>query len=227
VIHDGRQNRSMVGILEQGVYQLAFSSKLDSAQDFQRWVIEDVLPSIQQTGSYNCTTPPSPEAMFLEAGRLLLEHKHRLDNLEVKLQQTQEEFYYRTNPRQGTSIYRYSKSNLKRISINTVTIACIGRYMAREGYPITCSYIEELQYGNPVVKAYDIDAIEQAIIELISNGKLVMYAPLKGKLQLKWHTEYQKLKSDPKPSLFIPTKALLILFPHSLLSSQQTLPHVN
>ena len=37
---------------EPGVYQLIFSSKLPSAVKFQRWVFEDVLPSIRRTGTY-------------------------------------------------------------------------------------------------------------------------------------------------------------------------------
>ena len=38
---------------EQGLYQLIFRSKLPIAEEFQRWVINDVLPSIRKTGSYS------------------------------------------------------------------------------------------------------------------------------------------------------------------------------
>ena len=37
---------------EAGIYQLIFSSKLESAKAFQRWVFKEVLPSIRKTGSY-------------------------------------------------------------------------------------------------------------------------------------------------------------------------------
>ena len=39
-------------LTEPGVYQLIFKSNLPSAREFQRWVFEEVLPSIRKTGSY-------------------------------------------------------------------------------------------------------------------------------------------------------------------------------
>lgn len=39
-------------INEAGVYRLVFGSKLPSALTFQRWVFEEVLPSIRETGGY-------------------------------------------------------------------------------------------------------------------------------------------------------------------------------
>lgn len=38
---------------EEGIYQLIFSSKLESAQIFQDWVFSEVLPAIRKTGSYS------------------------------------------------------------------------------------------------------------------------------------------------------------------------------
>jgi hypothetical protein len=47
-----------VTVLEEpGIYQLVFGSKLSSAKKFQRWVFEEVLPSIRKTGSYGTTRP--------------------------------------------------------------------------------------------------------------------------------------------------------------------------
>lgn len=46
------QTRMLTFINEAGVYQLIFGSKLDSAEKFQDWVFEDVLPSIRATGGY-------------------------------------------------------------------------------------------------------------------------------------------------------------------------------
>jgi len=39
-------------ISEPDVFRLAVNSKLPSAEKFERWVFEDVLPSIRKTGSY-------------------------------------------------------------------------------------------------------------------------------------------------------------------------------
>ena len=52
VIHDGSQNRKMIGINESGLYSLVLNSKLPGAKEFKRWVTSEVLPTIRQTGGY-------------------------------------------------------------------------------------------------------------------------------------------------------------------------------
>lgn len=51
-IHDGSQNRDMTIINESGVYSLIFSSRLEKAREFKRWVTSVVLPSIRKHGAY-------------------------------------------------------------------------------------------------------------------------------------------------------------------------------
>lgn len=46
----GRQNVTIIN--ESGVYALVFSSKLESAKRFKRWVTSEVLPTIRKTGGY-------------------------------------------------------------------------------------------------------------------------------------------------------------------------------
>lgn len=50
-------------IPEADLYRLIFSSKLESAQKFERWVVEDVLPSIRKHGVY--MTPEKIEETLL------------------------------------------------------------------------------------------------------------------------------------------------------------------
>jgi len=45
--------QSVTVLEEPGIYQLIFGSKLASAEKFQDWVFEEVLPQIRKTGSYN------------------------------------------------------------------------------------------------------------------------------------------------------------------------------
>jgi anti-repressor protein len=45
--------RDVIVLEEAGIYQLVFGSKLDSAEKFQEWVFEQVLPSIRKTGGYS------------------------------------------------------------------------------------------------------------------------------------------------------------------------------
>ena len=46
----GKQKAIIIN--EAGVYQLIFRSKLESAKQFQKWVFEEVLPSIRKNGFY-------------------------------------------------------------------------------------------------------------------------------------------------------------------------------
>lgn len=50
---EARRNTYMSFINESGVYSLIFSSKLEQAEKFKRWVTKEVLPSIRKTGSYS------------------------------------------------------------------------------------------------------------------------------------------------------------------------------
>ena len=44
--------RGLLYINEAGLYQLIFASKMPKAIEFQRWVYEEVLPSLRRTGEY-------------------------------------------------------------------------------------------------------------------------------------------------------------------------------
>ena len=64
-------------IPESDVYRLAMRSKLPTAEVFQDWVVEDVIPSIRNTGSYS-QTPTSyldalKQCVALEEARLAAE----------------------------------------------------------------------------------------------------------------------------------------------------------
>jgi hypothetical protein len=48
----GIRNDEIITLLEPGIYQLIFSSKLPSAEKFREWVFEEVLPQIRKTGKY-------------------------------------------------------------------------------------------------------------------------------------------------------------------------------
>ncbi|MFC3388101.1 phage antirepressor [Salinicoccus sesuvii] len=56
------QNRNMTLINESGLYSLIFSSKLDSAKRFKRWVTSEVLPDIRKHGMH--ATPHTVESML-------------------------------------------------------------------------------------------------------------------------------------------------------------------
>ena len=66
------RNQKAVFINESGLYSLILSSKLPQAKAFKRWVTNEVLPQIRQTGDYI----PTKDAN----GRQLSEEEIRTSN---------------------------------------------------------------------------------------------------------------------------------------------------
>lgn len=62
--------QSVTVLEEAGIYQLIFGSKLPSAEKFQDWVFEEVLPAIRKTGQYSTQTTGPANLVWFE--RLLL-----------------------------------------------------------------------------------------------------------------------------------------------------------
>lgn len=63
-------NRGLTLINESGVYSLIFSSRLESAKKFKRWVTAEVLPAIRKHGAYiapQAQTPVTMESAALQA----------------------------------------------------------------------------------------------------------------------------------------------------------------
>ena len=69
---------TQVFISESGLYSLILRSNKPEARLFQRWVTNEVLPSIRRTGQY--TTPAAPEEAAQRVRRLRLEN----DELEMR-----------------------------------------------------------------------------------------------------------------------------------------------
>ena len=61
------QNRNVTIINESGLYSLIFSSKLENAKRFKRWVTSEVLPTLRRTGAYQVPSDP------MQALRLMFE----------------------------------------------------------------------------------------------------------------------------------------------------------
>jgi prophage antirepressor-like protein len=66
-----RAGKRIATVLEEaGIYQLIFSSKLESAERFQDWVFSEVLPTIRKTGSYSVQSQPQTTQLRLPAHKL-------------------------------------------------------------------------------------------------------------------------------------------------------------
>lgn len=71
-------------INESGLYSLIFSSKLDSAKRFKRWVTSEVLPTIRKTGSYSKPMTEAEQIRLLAKGATEL--YERVDKVETKIE---------------------------------------------------------------------------------------------------------------------------------------------
>ncbi len=50
------QRRRVIAVNKSGLYSLIFSSKLETAKRFKRWVTSEVLPTLRKTGRYVINT---------------------------------------------------------------------------------------------------------------------------------------------------------------------------
>jgi prophage antirepressor-like protein len=57
--------QELLTVTEPGLYKLIFKSRKPVAKRFQKWVFNEVLPSIRKTGFYSVTQPTSVEPSLL------------------------------------------------------------------------------------------------------------------------------------------------------------------
>ena len=75
--------QEMSYIPESDLYRLIMRSKLPSAEKFEKWVCEEVLPSIRKTGSYAIPMSTSEQIALLAKGTVELEQKVQTVEQEV------------------------------------------------------------------------------------------------------------------------------------------------
>ena len=75
-------NQELNFIPESDVYRLIVHSKLPTAERFEKWVFDEVLPSIRKTGSYN--KPMSELEILQHSINQLVEQERKLKALEAQ-----------------------------------------------------------------------------------------------------------------------------------------------
>ena len=75
--------QQMLTVTEPGLYKLIMKSRKPSAEKFQNWVCEKVLPAIRKTGQYSIAKTPAE--LHLEQCQLFLEQERRMKAAEDKL----------------------------------------------------------------------------------------------------------------------------------------------
>ena len=85
MINDGNQLKETILINESGLYSLIFSSKMEKAKEFKRWVTNEVLPAIRKDGGYMVTKEGESEEELI--ARALIVAQKSIDRLELESKQ--------------------------------------------------------------------------------------------------------------------------------------------
>ena len=83
----GRQQKTIF-VNESGLYALIFGSKLESAQNFKRWVTSEVLPALRKTGQYQVKELSGQELMakaLIEAQSVLAAKDKQIEEMKPKV----------------------------------------------------------------------------------------------------------------------------------------------
>lgn len=104
--------QSMSYINEGDLYRLIMKSKLPSAEKFESWVMDEVLPSIRKTGSYNKPMTTAEKIQLLAQGNDEL--NERVDHVEEKINSLEQDM-----PLYGCEIDEVSK-HVKRKAVNVL-----------------------------------------------------------------------------------------------------------
>lgn len=81
------QNREMTIINESGLYALIFGSKLEKANQFKRWVTNDILPSIRKHGMYATDELVNNPDLLIQVATQLKDERAKRQQLELKEQE--------------------------------------------------------------------------------------------------------------------------------------------
>ena len=85
--HISRKMQDVNFIGEGDVYRLITHSKLESAERFESWVFDEVLPSIRKTGGYSMKLPQGKELLALaviEAQKTIEEQSQKIEEMKPK-----------------------------------------------------------------------------------------------------------------------------------------------
>lgn len=78
--------QEMQVINEQGLYRLIFTSRVEKAERFKRWLAHEVLPQIRRTGTYIAPgAAPSQAQLALVMAQALVEQERRLAAVEERV----------------------------------------------------------------------------------------------------------------------------------------------
>lgn len=148
--------QKMKFIPEGDIYRLVIKSQLPTADKFERWIFDEVIPQIRKTGSYN--NPKSQLEMLQIAVNQMVEQERRLATVEDRVKEIESKGI--TVPNEYYTIAGYANVRGKKIDVNKANQ--LGRYAAKMsrkwGYEIGKVHSE--LYGT--VNSYHLDILKDA-----------------------------------------------------------------
>jgi prophage antirepressor-like protein len=83
--NSAKNGQNLSYIRESGLYEILFKSPLPKCKPFQKWLSNEVLPSIRKTGSYGTAKPTTVIGAIALISQALTEQEERLNCIEAKV----------------------------------------------------------------------------------------------------------------------------------------------
>jgi toxin-antitoxin system, toxin component, bro family len=165
VIHDvidsmGR-NQQMKFINEGNVYRLVASSQLPTADEFESWIFDEVIPSVIHTGGYIATKEDDTADEIM--ARALIVANATLAKREERIKNLQEE-----NARQGETINLLTNE----VKQSAPKIKCYNEYISSEGTYTTTQIAKEYGWGAETLNK----KLAAMGVQYKQNGQWILYA---------------------------------------------------
>lgn len=165
VIHDvidsmGR-NQQMKFINEGNVYRLVASSQLPTADEFESWIFDEVIPSVIHTGGYIATKEDDTADEIM--ARALIVANATLAKREERIKNLQEE-----NARQGETINLLTNE----VKQSAPKIKCYNEYISSEGTYTTTQIAKEYGWGAETLNK----KLKEMGIQYKQNGQWLLTA---------------------------------------------------
>jgi len=129
-------------IPESDVYRLIMSSTLPSAQKFERWVMEEVLPSIRKKGFYSMNSTKN-KADFIDARNIPYSHVN-LNESQVRVITINEIPYYSLNDYHA-AIKSRTSSNQAAKKLNAIEPLAVKIWLFGNTHPAWFTTLQGLQ----------------------------------------------------------------------------------
>lgn len=179
-------------IPEGDVYRLIVRSKLPSAEKFERWVFDEVLPSIRQTGGYQMGMPQGKELLalaVLEAQKTIEAQNKDIERMKPK------EIFADAVSASHTTILIGELAKLLRQNGIDIGAKRLFAWMRDNGYLVKR---QGTDYNTPTQKSVDLGVLttkETTVLHSDGSTKIVKTAKVTGKGQQYFINKFLKAAS--------------------------------